>query len=74
MWFLNAFFAMCGIACGMPLLFISSHWCRKWSTRDTRFDEYQQRSIELMAERNVIDEEKLAALKAIATNIWERKR
>lgn len=62
--FLNAFLVMCGIACGMPLLFISNRLCRKYLP-DARHNDYNERSIELMAERNRLDAIKAEALQEL---------
>ena len=64
-YFVSALLAMCGIACGIPLLF-ASHWlCRRCFPRDSRLDEYQNDTLALMEERNGLDRRKVAALEAL---------
>jgi hypothetical protein len=63
--FVSAFLVMCGIACGMPLLFISNRLCRKYLP-DSTHNDYNRRSIELMEERNRLDSLKVEALQELA--------
>lgn len=54
MYFVNAFLVMCGIACGMPLLFIANRLSRKYLP-DSKHDDFNKRTIALMEERNRLD-------------------
>lgn len=63
MYFLNALFVMCGIACGMPLLFVANRLSRKYLPDSEK--SLNQRSVELMEERNRLDVLKCEALQTI---------
>lgn len=60
MYFLNAFLAMCGLACGMPLLFVANRLSRKYLPDPEK--SLNRRSVELMEERNRLDAIKAEAL------------
>lgn len=62
--FVNAFMAMCGIACGLPLLFVVHALCRKYTPDQAR--NLNERSVELMEERNRLDAIKAESLERIA--------
>lgn len=63
MYFVNAFLAMCGIACGMPLLFVANRLSRKYLPDSEK--SLNRRSVELMEERNNLDRWKLEALREL---------
>ena len=63
MYFVNAFLVMCGIACGMPLLFIANRLSRRYLPDSHK--DLNQRSVELMEERNRLDAIKAEALQEL---------
>ncbi len=62
-YFLNAFWVMCGIAAGLPLLRLSGWISRLWIPQIV--SSFEEKTLALMAERNRLDEKKVASLESL---------
>lgn len=69
-YFLNAFLVMCGIAAGLPLLRLSGWLSRVWIPQIV--SSFEEKTLALMAERNLLDAEKVQALESLADTAWDR--
>lgn len=65
MYFINAFLATCGIAAGIPVLFIAQRISARYFP-EAKNTDLNRRSVELMEERNRLDSIKAECLERIA--------